>query len=206
MAPGRASRTQPGGSGYWQAIPVPGERTPGLSIWSKSQKLAMVLHFRDPRQKSQLQTTSCKCKATNTDLISGLDHGHYTGLQSPRPWIPVGNTAVSQWKGEVILPTPFQACLCPDDACQVAYHIVRMTIHPGSVPTPKDSQFKQRPLLGHHCRIHTLDGLRSEWQATILQIISLPYIDHRLPADTAYILLWIWNKEQQKPTARCPTG
>ena len=71
---------------------------------------------------------------------------------------------------------------------------------------PKDGQFKQRPLLGHHCRIHTLDGLRSEWQATILQIISLPYIDHRLPADTTYILLWIWNKEQQKPTAQCPAG
>ena len=29
------------------------------------------MHFRDPRQKSQLQT-SCKHKATHTDLISGL--------------------------------------------------------------------------------------------------------------------------------------
>lgn len=29
------------------------------------------MHFRDPRQKSQLQT-SCKRKATHTDLISGL--------------------------------------------------------------------------------------------------------------------------------------
>lgn len=141
----QGSRTQPGGSSYWQAVPVPGERTPGLSTWSKSQKLAVVLHFRDPRQKSQLWTTSCKCKATNTDLISGLDHGHYTGLQSPRPWIPVGNTAVSQWKGEVILPTPFQACLCPEDACQFAYHIVLMTVHPGSVPTPKMASLSRGP-------------------------------------------------------------
>lgn len=154
MAPGRASRTQPGGSGYWQAVPVPGERTPGLSTWSKSQKLAAVMHFRDPRQKSQLRKISCKCKATNTDLISGLDHGHYTGLQSPRPWIPVGNTAVLQWKGEVILPTPFQARLCPEDT----YHLVLMTVHPGSVPTPKMASLHRGP-----CWATTGSALWMDW-------------------------------------------
>ena len=39
---------------------------------ARAKQLAVVMHFRDPRQKPQLRTTSCKNKAINTGLIPVL--------------------------------------------------------------------------------------------------------------------------------------
>lgn len=118
-----------------------------------------------------------------------LDHCCYIGLQSLKAWISLGNAECcnEHVKSSSI---QLQACLCPEDACQVAYHLVLMTTPPWLWCHPKDGRFEQRSLLGHYCRIHTFDGLRWEWQATILQVISsLPCIDHRPPVDTTYTLL-----------------
>lgn len=130
---------------------------------ARAMQLARVMNCRDSRQKPSYAQVHIKWKWQTLVSYRCLDPCYHTALWPIQAEIPHCKAAVLQLTGELILSTQSQAYLCPRGFAWLCSH-------------PKDGQLREG-LLGHLFGIHSFNMLRSEWQATILQMTSSFYID-----------------------------
>lgn len=118
---------------------------------AKAKQLAVVMHLEIPGSGPSYEQLHVKAKPHSLVSFLCLDPCYHTGLWSLRAWVPHGNAAVLQWKGDVILPTqPTQSQACV--SWRSLPGILSLSAHdcsPWLCSCLKDGQFEWRTLLGH---------------------------------------------------------